>query len=113
MHELALVSALIDAITEDANQRGIERITYFRLSVGELSGAGVSSLDFALRHLTTGTVLEEAGFDIEVVAPRGECKKCRKVFKPAAPFFACPACGSGQSVITDGTRVCIKYYEGE
>lgn len=113
MHELALVSSLIEAVTEDAERRGLKKVTYLSLSVGELSGAGVDSLDFALRHLTSGTILEGADFNIKVASSLCECKKCQQIFKPLPPFFLCPFCRSGQTVITAGRQVYIEFYEGE
>ena len=111
MHELALVSSLIEAVTEDAERRGLKKVTYLSLSVGELSGAGVDSLDFALRHLTSGTILEGADFNIKVASSLCECKKCQQIFKPLPPFFFARSAEAQPLLLFAG--VYIEFYEGE
>jgi len=113
MHELSLVSSLLEMIVEDAQKRGFKKVTCVRLSVGEYSGANRQVLEFALEHLSRGTPLEGAAFDLAVEEASCLCNNCQLTFKPEQPFFTCPFCGRASSSFVKGKEVYIDYYEGE
>lgn len=113
MHELALVNALITAVTEDASGRGLKKVTFCRIVVGKLNAVSTEVLSFALENLSRGTMLEGACFELHREKASGECADCRHSFVPVPPFFLCPSCGSGKTVLTGGRQVYVDCYEGE
>jgi len=113
MHELSVVISLIETISEDAQKRGIKKITHFRLSLGEFSSINPRALEFALQALTKQTILHDASYDIVMEEARAECHDCHFVFRPVPPFFLCPSCGKGRVSFLQGRLLNIEYYEGE
>lgn len=113
MHELSLISSLLEMVIKDAQKRGFQKITRVRLGIGEYSGANPQVLEFALEHLSGGTPLEGATFELFREEARCQCPRCELTFKPQPPFFACPSCGRASSSFVKGKEVYIEYYEGE
>ena len=65
MHEVSLVSALVDRVEEVAWQEGFERVLEIRLQVGALSGVEPSCLEFCFPEVTRNTVLMDSKLTIE------------------------------------------------
>ncbi len=105
--------SLLKAVESDAGQRGIQKVTHFRLVVGEYSAVSIKAMDFALQHLTTGTILDGASYELVTEEARSQCQDCGRAFRPAPPFFLCPGCGRGGAPFTCGRELYIDYYEGE
>ncbi|RJX25135.1 MAG: hydrogenase maturation nickel metallochaperone HypA [Dethiobacter sp.] len=113
MHELSLVSSLMQIIGEDARKRGLQKINRVSLIIGEMSTSSSRAIEFALEHLCKGTILDGAAFEITIEELQGKCDSCSLLFKPSPPFFLCPSCGKGCSSFTKGRQVYIDFYEGE
>jgi hypothetical protein len=60
MHEVSLVSALVDQVEELARVQHFDRVLTIWLSVGALSGAEPSCIDFCFSEVTRSSVLEGA-----------------------------------------------------
>ena len=112
MHELSIVSSLINLITNDAERKKIRKVISYRLVVGDQSSVDTRCLTFALENLTPGTVLEGAKCELVREKSEGKCKICANHFKPEPPFYSCPKC-HGSSEFIKGRDIYIEYYEGE
>ena len=113
MHELSIVSSLMDIITADAREKSLQKVTFVRMIIGALSSANLRSVEFALEHLKHGSILESATFEIVLENAQSRCTKCARLFEPRPPFLMCPACGKPSSVFVKGRDIYIDYYEGE
>ena len=113
MHELSLVSSLIEIISRDARDKGLRQVTFVRLVIGALSAASPRAMEFALEYATPGTILEGASVEIAVEEAQCRCEGCAAFFEPQLPFLLCPACGKPASAFARGRDVYIDYYEGE
>lgn len=112
MHELSIISSLINLITKDAEKKNISKVVSYCLVVGEQSSVDTRCLTFALEHLAPGTIIEGASCKLVKEESEGKCKICTNHFKPEPPFFSCPLC-HGSSEFIKGRDVYIDYYEGE
>ncbi len=113
MHELSIVSSLIEIISKDAQGKGLREVTFVRLVIGALSAASPKAVEFALEYATKGTILEGAQVEIAVEEAKSRCTGCATLFEPQLPFLLCPACGKPASCFPQGRDVYIDYYEGE
>lgn len=112
MHELSIISSLINLVTKDAEDKNISKVTSYCLVVGEQSSVDTRCLAFALEHLTPGTILDGASYKLVKEKSEGRCKICASNFEPEPPFFSCPKC-NGSSEFIRGRNIYIDYYEGE
>lgn len=113
MHELSLISNVVRLVESDAVQRGIARVSAVELEVGELSGALPHALKEAFPIATRGTALEGAKLSVKEIAVVVTCKKCGRAFGPTTEGWACPACGSYEAALSQGTELRVVSYTGE
>jgi hydrogenase nickel incorporation protein HypA/HybF len=67
MHEVSLISDLIEKAAAVVTEAGAQRASRVRIRVGALSRISPAHLESHFRRVTTGSVLEGAVLDIEVV----------------------------------------------
>ena len=113
MHELAIASAVIDAVRAEARNRPGGRVRRVGLRVGELSGVEGDSLEFCFDALVKGTALEGAALSIEVCPRRHRCRACAREFVVVDYRTACPACGEPDTEFVGGTELDLAYLEME
>jgi hydrogenase nickel incorporation protein HypA/HybF len=96
MHEVSLVSALVEQVEEVSRREGFRRVLEIRLSVGELSGVEPSCVEFCFSEVTRGTILEGARLRQESVRVELECQTCGARTSPGDPSaLHCGSCHSG------------------
>jgi hydrogenase nickel incorporation protein HypA/HybF len=123
MHELSIVAAVLDQLTELKQQHAGARFTKVALRVGELAGVDVDCLRFGFECSVKETEWESLALEIEQVARRQRCLRCNEEFRadnwaadypPAAlPFTACPKCGEAGTVTIAGEELQIAFVEVE
>lgn len=113
MHELSLISNVVRLVESDAAQRGITRVSAVELEVGELSGALPHALREAFPIAAKDTALEGAALVIKEIAAAVTCKKCGRAFAPTTDGWSCPACGSYEATLSQGTELKVVSYTGE
>jgi hydrogenase nickel incorporation protein HypA/HybF len=113
MHELSVMSQIVEAITEEAGSRGATRVENVTIELGEFTMLGEEQMRFAFEVLAKGTIMEGASLDLRKTAGEIECE-CG--FKGAAspsedtphrvvPILECPKCGGGATIV--GGRECV------
>lgn len=101
MHEVSIVSALIDSLDEQLAAQGVERVASIRLRRGSTFSA--DALEQSFVALTPGTRLEGAVLEIENLDTRFTCARCGHSQIITADdltghFFLCPACDTVQEI---------------
>jgi len=112
MHELSLVSALVEEVSRDAQERGVSRITTVNLAVGKRAHALPHALLFCFDLIKESTILADAQLIIEVILPVFYCERCGLHHVQDALWADCAHCGL-PTVPTGGTELEIRGYEGD
>jgi len=111
MHELSIAQELLDIIYVNAEEAGIRSVSEVNLRIGEYAGIFPDSLQFAFEVLSQDRMTEGASLNIEHVAPRYVCQKCRKELKRGDD--RCNRCGSGEIRMIGGDELELVSFEGE
>jgi hydrogenase nickel incorporation protein HypA/HybF len=102
MHELSLMTNLLDAATAAA--RGAP-VCMLRVRVGPLSGVVIEALQFAFEALSPGTAAAGARLEIEQTALAIHCPRCGTDYSPPVGSYNCPACGSTDGELHGGNEL--------
>lgn len=106
MHELGIVSELVELAQARVEREGDVRVTRLVLAIGKLSNVMPDAVRFAFDVATEGTRLEGAELEIREVEGRGECRVCRTALVLEGPVTQC-ACGAFDVAWYSGTEVRI------
>jgi hydrogenase nickel incorporation protein HypA/HybF len=110
MHELSLVTGVVDICEQHAGGRRVLAVT---LAIGALSGVVPEALEFCFEAATHGTPLEGARLEIERIAATGFCPSCGELSVVEAVFDPCPRCGSFPLEMRSGEEMRVKELEVE
>jgi len=114
MHELSIVSSVLDQLDELKKQQPEgTRFSKVGLRVGELAGVDVDCLRFGFECVVKDTDWELLALEIEQVQRRQRCPKCEAEFRAENWATACPKCGEAATVIIAGEELQIAYVEVE
>ena len=76
MHELALMTTLVERVIEIARAEKAGRVTAIRVKCGELSGVVPDALRFCFDVCVAGTIAAEAVLQIDEEPARWACNAC-------------------------------------
>lgn len=107
MHELAIVSGIVDAVTE---RSGGSRILRIVLEIGELTAVVPDALRFCFDVVAEGTAAEGAKLDILETEGLGRCRDCEREIPVHLPHGLCP-CGSTNLDLVRGDELRIREME--
>lgn len=107
MHEMGIISGVLDAVTQAARDAHAESVTSVTLRIGEMTEAIEDALQFAYEALSEGTICEGSKLVIDMVKPRSVCLECMEEFEHDRFHRTCPACGSYETVIVAGRELEI------
>ncbi len=110
MHELALSSAIVDAVVRHAEGR---RVTGVSMRIGALRQVVPESLEFCFGMVARESVCEGARLDYEVVPAALRCRGCGDEWRLERPPFTCPGCRSGAVEVIAGEEFLIESIELE
>jgi hydrogenase nickel incorporation protein HypA/HybF len=114
MHEVALMSGILDTLRDSAARNNITSIKRIKLTVGKFSMALPDSLRFAFEALGQEDLFQQAVLEIEEKEVQGRCLDCQTIFDITNNYyFVCSNCSSRQIEIVSGRELCIDYYEGD
>lgn len=114
MHELGIISKLVDTVGLLARQNGASRIGYIKLDVGEASGVVSNYMKKLWAMGTKDTILDGAELIINDVRAMVECLDCGEQFSLMDSADAtndkpcCPKCKSTAfSLVNDSCKEVI------
>jgi hydrogenase nickel incorporation protein HypA/HybF len=114
MHEMALVTNIVDAVVKHADENNVKKVVSITLVIGELHDVVDSLMESCFRYLARGTVAEGARVEVKKEPVRLQCKECMLVYpadlKDAATVL-CPDCGAKNYSIYAGNEFLIKSIE--
>jgi hydrogenase nickel incorporation protein HypA/HybF len=114
VHELSIVTGIIDAVREAIKDRDIEAVEEVVVEIGELMFLSPDQMRFVYEALTENTPLQGSRLTIVISRARISCEKCGyegeitveedPLYHYVMPIFSCPECGG--SVRITGGRDC-------
>lgn len=113
MHELSVMSYLLERVETHADRLGATKVVAINLVVGERSSFVDDSLLFYFDLLTPGTRADGARLNLRRTLMRCHCQGCDRDFHPSGLDFRCPACDTVGQVTDDGSEVLIESLEVE
>jgi hydrogenase nickel incorporation protein HypA/HybF len=110
MHELALSSAIVEAVGRHADG---QRVLAVNLRVGRLRQVVPESLEFCFGIVSRESLCEGARLVLEIVPAELRCEDCGHEWELVAPPFACPACSGDEVSVVRGEEFLIDSIELE
>jgi hydrogenase nickel incorporation protein HypA/HybF len=111
MHEMGIVSGVLDAVNASARDAGATKVLAVKLRIGDMTEAIGDALEFAFEVLSEGTLSEGATLDIEWVSPESVCLECGNQFGHDRFHRRCPACESYETALVKGRELEIASIE--
>jgi hydrogenase nickel incorporation protein HypA/HybF len=114
MHELSMVEALIDQVTQELDRAGESgRVLRLDVSIGRLSGVHPDSVRFAFGLLVPGTILDRAEILIEEPKAVCHCHACDARVEIDDLVIECPECHADAITIEGGRDMMLQSIEIE
>ncbi len=115
MHELSLMTGVMETIGESARANNINKVKNVKLVIGKLTQALPDSLQFAFSVLCSEDELfSGAALEIEERDIRCICEECSQEFVVEDGYsFVCDNCQSLKVSIISGRELYIDYFEGD
>jgi hydrogenase nickel incorporation protein HypA/HybF len=114
MHELSIVSSVVESVTESLAAYPGARVVEVRLRVGALASVVRESLEFCYGIASEGTALEGSRLVVNVLPVVMHCEKCGKDVELAGvQSFRCPHCGEPCFDLRQGRELEIDSIEIE
>jgi hydrogenase nickel incorporation protein HypA/HybF len=114
VHELSIVSSIVDSVTETLAAYPGARVKEVRLRVGTLASVIEDSLQFCYGIATDGTPLEGSKLVVNVVPVIMHCDRCAEDVEIASlQSFRCPQCNEPVSDLRQGRELQIESIEIE
>ena len=112
MHELSIVTSIVESVTESLNAYPGARVLEVRLRVGALASVVPESLEFCYGIASEGTPLEGSRLVVNVLPVVMHCAACgRNVTLDGVQSFRCPRCGEPCNEMRQGRELEIDSIE--
>ena len=109
MHELSIVSSVVDSVTESLRSYPGARVTEVRLRVGVLTSVVEDSLQFCYGIATDGTPLAGSKLVVNMVPVTVYCRACdSEAPLQSLQSFHCPNCGAPSEEVRHGLELQIE-----
>ncbi|MEE0846097.1 MAG: hydrogenase maturation nickel metallochaperone HypA [Eggerthellaceae bacterium] len=111
MHELGIMTGVMDAVTKSAQEAGADKVLKVTLSVGEMTECIKDALEFAFEALSENTMCEGAELVINMIKPKSRCLECGAEFEHDRFHMFCPECDSFATQLLAGRELQIDSIE--
>ena len=109
MHELSIVSSIVERVLEFLDGHEAKRVVALRLAIGELTCVDAEQLRSCYELVTEGTAIAGSELEIEQTKALVRCPNCNfrgapkywddALSSPSIPTLQCPGCGFGVEAI--------------
>ncbi len=113
MHELKIAEELIGIITKVAESENLKKVTKVNIQFGKMIQIVPDIFQFAFEGAVKGTVAKGAKLNLEILAVRFACNKCKEETEIDDLLFVCPYCGSNDLELIQGRETIVESIEGE
>src|SRR6185503_7231873 len=108
MHEFGVMSYLLSAVEDKAQELHATRVLAINLVVGDRASIVDDSLLYYFEMMTAGTVAEGAQLNTRRVPSRFSCSNCEKTYEPVGADYRCPTCGHIGQITDEGAEFFIE-----
>lgn len=112
MHELSIMTHLLEQVETEAGRAGARAVREIDLVIGERLGVVDDSLQFCFELLSAGTIAEGAALRVRKVPMRFRCERDGE-YGRSRDDFACPDCGRVGQVTGEGSELLLESMEIE
>ena len=114
MHELSIVTSIVETVTESLTAYPGARVLEVRLRVGALASVVPDSLEFCYGIASEGTPLEGSRLVVNVLPVVVHCERCAQDAElDGVQSFRCPRCGEPSNDLRQGRELEIESIEIE
>lgn len=113
MHEISIISEVLEMANENAKIYNIKRIEKIILKIGEFTCIEENTLRFAFNSMSAGTICENAKLILEKIKASAYCDNCKENFNISYTKKLCPKCNKYSCNITTGYELLLERIEGE
>lgn len=112
MHELGIMTGVMDAVTKSAHDAGADKVLKVTLSVGEMTECIQDALEFAFEALTEDDpFVRDAELTLNMIKPKSRCLECGAEFEHDRFHMFCPECDSFATELLAGRELQIDSIE--
>jgi len=112
MHELGIITSVMEAVGQSAHEAGANKVIKVSLSVGEMTEAIEESLQFSYEILSeTDPLFQGSELVISMVPPKSHCNDCGAEFVHDRFHVTCPECDSIATTLIAGRDLTIDSIE--
>ncbi|MFZ1084686.1 MAG: hydrogenase maturation nickel metallochaperone HypA [Terracidiphilus sp.] len=112
MHELSLVTSIVETVTETLADHPGARVKEVRLRVGALASVIPESLEFCWGIVSEGTPLEASRLVVDLLPVVVHCERCAQdATLEGVQSFRCPRCNEICGEIRQGRELEIDSIE--
>lgn len=111
MHELGIMTGVLEAVTTSAEEARADKVLKINLSVGVMTEAIEDALRFAFEALAEDTICKDAELQITMVQPRSRCLECGEEYEHDRFHMLCPHCNSFATELIAGKEMQIDSIE--
>jgi hydrogenase nickel incorporation protein HypA/HybF len=112
VHELSIVSSIVDSVTETLASYPGARVKEVRLRVGAMASVLEDSLQFCYEIATEGTPLAGSVLMVKTIPVKMYCSKCAEDVEIASlQSFRCPRCEEPVTDMRQGRELEIDSIE--
>ena len=108
MHEMSIISGILNIVEEQARAAGAQVINTIEVEIGELAGVEVEALEFCFTVARKNTRAHRAKLVIHHIAGLGRCSQCDKDVPVTYPVALCPGCGLPVFDVKQGRELRVK-----
>lgn len=108
MHELSIVSALIDLCEQNAASQKASKVLEVYVDLGVLSGVEPQLFRTCFESFCNDGVCKGAKLFLNIIPLYGRCKSCNKGSKLSKNVFLCPKCKSHDFVLEAGEDLLLR-----
>lgn len=112
MHELGIMTSVMDGVLPAAHDAGATRLLKVTLQIGEMTEAIEDALQFAFEVLTENDPFtKDAILEVHMVKPKSICLECGAEFEHDRFHMFCPECDSFATELIAGREQRIESIE--
>lgn len=109
MHELGIMTGVVEVATSAAKDAGATKIFSITMLVGEMTEAIEDALHFSFEVLAEGDpLLEGCQLEVKMVSPKSRCLECFAEYEHDRFHMTCPKCGSPLTQLLAGRELTIE-----